>query len=326
MAARILAVAAILLFAVLPGRAADVLRIAVQKTGTVAWEIETMKALGLDREAGLDIQTLELASTEAGKVALRGGAADMIVSDWLWVMRERTLGDRLMFAPYSTALGAVMTPANSPVHKLADLAGRSVGVAGGPLDKSWLMLRAAGLKQGVELEKSARVAYGAPPLLGEKLAQGELDAALEFWPQVVDLEARGFRAAIDMSEVQTMLGVTGPVAMTGYVFSEGFVREHSGALRAYLQAAAKARDALARDPALWAPIKARLRLASDKAIELYRARYLAGVPTRPIADEIVAAQVLYKAIATVEGGDLVGKAATLDPALFFDPAREPDRP
>ena len=65
--------------------AADRIRIAAQKTGTLAWELEIIKAHGLDKKADLDIQVVELASTEAGKIALRSGSADLIVSDWLWV-------------------------------------------------------------------------------------------------------------------------------------------------------------------------------------------------------------------------------------------------
>ena len=75
--------------------AADRIRIAVQKTGTLAWELEIVRAYGLDRKADLAIDSTELASTEAGKVALKGGSADLIVSDWLWVARERALGDDL---------------------------------------------------------------------------------------------------------------------------------------------------------------------------------------------------------------------------------------
>ena len=93
--------------------AADHLRISIQKTGTVSWEIALMKARGLDKAADLEVETTELASTDAGKVALEGGGADMIVSDWLWVARERGLGDKLLFTPYSSALGAVMAPKDS---------------------------------------------------------------------------------------------------------------------------------------------------------------------------------------------------------------------
>ena len=54
--------------------AADRLRIAIQKTGTASWEIEVIKARGLDKAADLDIETTELASTEAGKIALMAAA------------------------------------------------------------------------------------------------------------------------------------------------------------------------------------------------------------------------------------------------------------
>ena len=316
---RTLAAAAICLCLNVPAHAADVLRIAVQKTGTVAWEIAAMKALGLDKAADLEVETTELASTDAGKIALEGGAADIIVSDWMWVARERSLGDKLLFTPYSNALGAVMTPKGSPIHSLADLAGRSIGVAGGPLDKSWLMAQAEARKEGRDLARSARPAYGAPPLIAEKLAHGELDAALEFWNVCVDLEARGFRRAIEMTDVEKALGAKGPVAMTGYVFTEEFARQHVDALRRFLDAAAKARAALARQPAAWVPIKSRLNLADDAALESYRKRYLDGVPTRSIAEEAEDAKALYRAIVASGGKDLVGDAPELDASLFFDP-------
>ena len=299
--------------------AADTIRLAMQKTGTVAWEISAMKALGLDKAADVDVQTTELATTEAGKIAIQGGAADLAVSDWLWVARERTLGDTLLFTPYSTALGCVAAPKDSPIRGLADLAGRSLGVAGGPLDKSWLMVQAAARKVGLDLKKAASPVYGAPPLLAEKLASGELDAALEFWTFCVDLETRGFRRAIDMADVEKTLGASGPVAMTGYVFSEEFARDHRDALRRFFLAAAKAREALAHDPALWGPIGARLRIADPAALEAYRKRYLEGVPRRPVADEAEDAKALYQAILAVGGADLVGGAPALDVGLFFDP-------
>ncbi|HZZ60431.1 MAG TPA: ABC transporter substrate-binding protein [Roseiarcus sp.] len=299
--------------------AADRLRIAIQKTGTAAWEIALMKSRGLDKAAGLDIETTELASTDAGKIALEGGGADMIISDWLWVARERGLGDKLLFTPYSSALGAVMAPKDSPIHALTDLAGRSIGVAGGPLDKSWLLLRAAALRAGLDLAKNARPVYGAPPLLAEKLAQRETDAALEYWNFCADLERRGFRRVIEMSDVEKTLGAAGPVAMTGYVFSESFAAAHKDVLRRYFAAAAEARKTLAQDPGAWAPIKTRLGLKDDATLEVYRKRYLAGVPKRTVAEQAVDARVLFRALADIGGKALVGEGTEFDTGLFYDP-------
>jgi len=299
--------------------AADKLRLAIQKTGTAAWEIELIKARGLDKAANLDIETIELASTDASKVALEGGAADMTLGDWLWAARERALGDKLLFAPYSSALGAVMAPKDSPVYAVADLAGRSIGVAGGPIDKSWLLLRAAALGQGIDLAKNARPTYAAPPLIAEKLAQGEVETALEFWNFCADLEGRGFRRAIEMADVEKALGASGPVAMTGYVFSESFAATHKDVLKRYFAAVGEARKILAQDPVAWAPIKARLRLKDDAALEVYRQRYLDGIPKRTIAEEAADARTLYRRLAEIGGPELVGEAKELDMRLFYDP-------
>src|SRR4051794_24340436 len=95
---RIVAVATVL--AGLPhaaSRAEETIRIAAQKTGTFSWELAVIRAHGLDRKENLALQVNELASPEAAKVALRAGAADIIVSDWLWVSRERGLGAKLAF-------------------------------------------------------------------------------------------------------------------------------------------------------------------------------------------------------------------------------------
>ena len=65
------------------------IRVASQKTGTFAWELAVIRGHGLDKQADLSIEVIELASPEAGKIALRAGNANIIVSDWLWVSRER---------------------------------------------------------------------------------------------------------------------------------------------------------------------------------------------------------------------------------------------
>src|SRR5262249_25387855 len=119
-----LILAAALTFAASTAHAADRIRVAVQRTGTLAWELDVIKTHGLDRKAALQIDTLELASTEAGKIALKGGSADLMLSDWLWVSRERSLGDHFVFYPSSSTLGAVMVPAHSPIASVVDLKGK----------------------------------------------------------------------------------------------------------------------------------------------------------------------------------------------------------
>src|ERR1700694_1281483 len=231
--------------------AADHIRLVAQRTGSLAWELDVIKAYGLDKKANLEIETLELASTEAGKIALKGGAADIIVSDWTWVARARALGDGLVSYPYLSPLGAVMAPAQSRIKDIADLKGRKLAVAGGPIDKSWLLLRAFGLRSGLHLKTQTTVVFGAPPLLSQKALQGETDATLTFWNFCADLEAQGQKRAIPMDDVLHRLGASGPVALLGYVFDGAWAARNRSALDRFLEASREAKDILAASDTEW---------------------------------------------------------------------------
>ncbi len=300
-----------------PATAGDRIRLAIQKTGTVAWEMAVIKARGLDRAADLDLAIVELASTDAGKIALVGGSADIIVSDWLWVSRERSLGAKLTLRPYSTGIGAVMVPKDSAIRGLADLVGRKIAIAGGPLDKSWLLLQAAALRAGVDLKAKATLVYGAPPLIAEKAAQGEVDAALEFWNFCADLESRGMRRAIEMSEIQRTLGAAGAPVVTGYVFDEDWANRNADALRRFFAMTDTAKNLLVTSDEAWA-IAAPLTGAKDKpAQDIFRKRYADGVPKRSTAEEEQDARALYKILSDVGGEALVGQSRDLPPGTFW---------
>ena len=242
---RVIIVIVLALAATSAASAADRIRLAVQKTGTLAWELDVIRTRGLDRKLDLDIATLELASTEAGKIALKGGSADMMLSDWLWVARERTLGDALVFYPSSSMLGAIMVPAQSMIRSLTDLKGRKLAVAGGPIDKSWLLTQALARRAGVDLRKEASIVYGAPPLLSEKALQGETDATLTYWNFCADLESKGFKRAVAMDAVMQGLGAKGPAAIVGYTFDNAFAARNRSAVDRFLDATRQAKEILA---------------------------------------------------------------------------------
>jgi NitT/TauT family transport system substrate-binding protein len=300
-----------------PSRAAETIRLAVQKTGTVAWELAVIRAHGLDSKADLTIEVNELASPEAGKIALRGGAADVIVSDWLWVSRERGLGAKLTFYPYSSALGAVMVPGSSPIRTLSDLRGHKLAVAGGPIDKSWLLLRASMKQDGIDLKSEATIAYGAPPLLAAKTLSGEMDATLNYWNFCAALEAKGLRRLIGIEDILPKLGATGRTAMVGYVFDETWAGAHRDPVARFIAMTREAKEILATSDAEWETI-APLTGAPDAAtLRVYRDRYREGIPRRPIADEEADARILYRVLAKIGGQEIAGPAPELDPGTFY---------
>jgi NitT/TauT family transport system substrate-binding protein len=302
------------------GHAADTIRLAVQKTGTFSWELAAIRAGGLDKEADLSREVTELASPEAGKIALRAGSADIILSDWLWVSRERALGAGLTFFPYSSALGAVMVPAASPLRTLADLKGRKLGVGGGAIDKSWLLLQARMKQDGIDLRSDASIVYGAPPLIAAKALDGEMDASLNFWNFCAQLEAKGFHRLAGIEDILPKLGAKGAVSAVGYVFDEGWAASHKDALARFIAMTRKAKQLLVSSDAAWDSIAPLTGTSDATLLKTYRDRYRDGIPRRSINDEEADARVLYRVLAEIGGRDLVGPATELDPGTFYHAA------
>ncbi|WP_065749932.1 ABC transporter substrate-binding protein [Bradyrhizobium paxllaeri] len=309
--------ATIVLFSLGTCCSAEALRIAVQKTGTLAWELAVIRAHGLDKQANLSVKVVELATPEAGKIALRAGNADIVVTDWLWVSRERGLGAKLAFYPYSSALGAVMVPAASPIQTLADLKGRKLAIAGGPIDKSWLLLQAWLKQGGIDLKSDATIAYGAPPLLAAKTLSGEMDATLNYWNFCAVLEAKGFRRVAGIEDLLPKLGAKGRTAMIGYVFDEKWANANQDKIARFIAMTRAAKEILASSDAEWEKI-APLTGAPDAAtLRAYRDRYREGIPRRPIADEEADARILYRVLAGIGGHELVGPAPELAAGTFY---------
>jgi NitT/TauT family transport system substrate-binding protein len=296
---------------------AETIRLAAQKTGTFAWELAVIRAHGLDKQADLSIEVTELASPEAGKIALRAGNADMMVSDWLWVSRERTLGAKLTFYPYSSALGAVMVPDSSPIRTLADLKGHKLAVAGGPIDKSWLLLQARLKQDGIDLKSEASIVYGAPPLLAAKTLSGEMDATINYWNFCAALEAKGFRRVAGVEDILPKLGAKGRIAMIGYVFDEGWGNANKDVVARFIAMTRKAKEILSTSDAEWEKIAPLTGAADAATLRAYRNRYREGIPRRPIADEEADARVLYRVLADIGGRELVGPAQELEPGTFY---------
>jgi NitT/TauT family transport system substrate-binding protein len=317
-----LGVIAAIVLAATAAPAADRIRLAVQKTGTLAWELDVIKTHGLDRKHDLAIEVIELASTEAGKIAFKGGSADLMLSDWLWVARERSLGDNVVFHPSSSTLGAIMVPGPSPIREIADLKGRKLAVAGGPLDKSWLLLQALARRSGVDLRRQATIVYGAPPLLTEKALQGETDATLTFWNFSAELEGKGFRRAVGVDQVMKGLGAKGPIAIVGYTFDGTWAARNRGAVDRFLAAIREAKGILASSEAEWQRLAPRIRVTDSETLAIYRQRYGEGIVRRPLDDEESDARALYRVLADVAGAELVGPARELASGTFYRPAQE----
>jgi NitT/TauT family transport system substrate-binding protein len=303
-----------------PAFAADRLRIGVQTTGTFAWQLDVIARHDLAKQTGLDLEITPYASVDASKLALNSGTVDVVVTDWLWVARERALGRKIKFYPYSTAVGAIMVKADSPLHDIAGLKGRSLSVAGGALDKSWLIVRAAAQRRGLDLARDVTLMYGAPPLLFAKLRQGEPDAGLNYWNFCARLEAQGYRRLYDVGAAEQELGLAQPIAMIGYAFPDAFAAAHPGTIDRFLAAASQADQILRESDGEWEALRPLMAAESNAVFESYRATFRATLPRADIGAEAADAQKLFEALAAIGGTDLVGPSRQLDEGLYYRPS------
>ena len=293
-------------------------RIGVLQFGTVNWELDVVKHHQLDAKEGFTLEIQGFASNDAADVALMGGAVDGIVEDWLWVSRQRSQGAALTFIPYSSSVGALMVAAGSGIEDLGDLEGKRIGVAGGPLDKGWILIQ--GLAQndyGIDLASQAEPVYGAPPLLTEKLRSGELDAVLNYWHFAARLEADGYQRLIGVAEAQEALGVPADTPQLGYIFHEDWANRNGELVEAFAEASRQAKQIMLESEDEWQRLRPLTRAENDATLAALKERYREGVVQRWGEDERQAAADLYAVLAQLGGEQLVGKSPTLAEGTFW---------
>ncbi|HEV2548602.1 MAG TPA: ABC transporter substrate-binding protein [Stellaceae bacterium] len=295
-----------------------VVRVGVLKFGTVSWELDVMRRHGFDRAHGIDVEPLELAGKDSAAVALQGGAVDVILTDWLWVARRRGLGGDFTFAPHSHAAGSLIVRADSGIKQIADLKGRKIGIAGGPIDKSWLILRAYAKKAaGLDLVRDADPVFAAPPLLTETLRKGNLAAVLNFWQYNARLPAADYVELIRIEDMLAALNLAPETPLLGWVFSERWAKSHAAALRGFLDAAAAARAELARSPEEWRAIAPLTQVADAEVLDRLRLAYARGISDETPSDLGGAAQRLLDLLMSFGGIDEAPADGRVPPGTFF---------
>jgi len=297
-----------------------VLRASVLKFGTVNWELSTIKHHNLDHASGITIEVNGVATGSAAKIAFQAGETDVIVSDWIWVARQRAAGHDFVFIPYSLAVGGIMVPGDSATQTLADLAGDTIAIAGGPLDKSWLILRAYAQKNyGFDLANETRQVFGAPPLIFGAARSGEVEAAINFWHFNAKTEAAGFRSLLSVHDAAVDLGLDPQLPLLGYVVRGTMVEQNPELINGLVDASHAAKGILALDDAEWSRLRPQMNAANDAEFDALVEGFRAGIPVAGPIDEAAAARMLTL-MYDLGGADLLGDASTLPSGVFVQSA------
>jgi len=296
------------------------LRIGSLQYGSVNWELKLIKELGLDLENNFELEIIELASKNAAAVALQGGAVDMIVTDWFWVSRQRSEGRLFTFVPHSMAAGGLIVHNESGISELSDLEGKKIGIAGGQVDKSWLIFRTYFKKKfNIDLKKSSDQIFGAPPLLNKKIKQKSFDAILTYWPYQAKLMTDdNFSKIINITDIIEKLDIPRGVPVIGWVFKDSWAGENKKLLNDFLSVSNKSKKLMLESDDIWKKIRPNMNAGNEKLFFSLREAYREGIPKSNFSDDQISGSTkLYSILSKIGGKELVGKADVLSPGTFW---------
>ncbi len=288
------------------------IKLAVLKYGTVNWELNVIKHHKLDEKYGINIDITYLTNKNASAIALMSDAVDMIVTDWIWVSRQRDKGENFSLIPYSTAAGAIMVPKDSYINSINDLKNVQIGIAGGSIDKSWILIRAYTIKKfGYDIAKNIEPAYAAPPLINGMVTRGELDGALNYWNYSARLKALNFKNIISVTDVLPSLGIGETLPLIGYVFREEWAKNNPKTIKSFMAASNEARKILASSDEEWKRIKKITGAKNQETLNALKEGFRKGIPNEDTNEYIIPIKNAFKILANLGGKDLVGDSKEL---------------
>ncbi len=211
-----------------------------------------------------------------------------------------------------------MVRPDSGIKTLTDLRERKLGIAGGPVDKSWLMLRAFMKKTvGTDPKKMVEPTFASPPLLNKFMLKGDIPAVLNFWHYTARLKAAGMTELISVDEMLPVLGVKRKPPLIGWVFSENWAAANASTIQGFLKSLRQAKEIMATSDAEWDRLRPLTKAKSDEVLVALRDAYRAGIPTSFSNDDVDAATQLFTTLAKFGGRDLIGDSDTLAPGTFW---------
>jgi NitT/TauT family transport system substrate-binding protein len=311
------------LLASAPALAADpsiVVKIAVIGSSGQAEVPYVIKAFGLDKKYGIDVEQVDYSMPGQHYAMFRSGAADVAAGNFIDLLRQRKAGLKIRaFRGFQSHNNIIVAKPNSAIATFQDLKGKKVGEFGTTF-LDWLILRAAGQKAyGLDLEKDSTVVQGAPPLLNQLLARNEVDATLQFSSLTFGPLARGEQKVVaDVPAVMRAAGFSPEAFYLQWLVTEDWIKAHPDAVGKLDAMFAEAYAKLQSDDSVWPPLAKMIGITDQAATEAYRdkARKIDNPPFN--AELLKPTQTLLDALVALAGEQATGVTA-VDPGAFLFP-------
>ena len=296
----------------------NVLHIGLLKWGSVNWEIDIIEHNKLDKKNNITIKKTFFSTKNANAIALQGKSVDVIVTDWIWVSRQKAENKNYVFYPHSMSVGGIVVKHDSEISNVKNLKNKRLGIAGSSIDKSWLLFRAYTKKKiGKDPKNFLKPIYAAPPLLNEFVQRNEVDAVLNYWHYNARLKSKGYRELISVENMLKDLGITTKIPAYGWVFSENFGKNKKELINNFLNASNEAKKIMLSSDNEWERIFP-LTKAEDRTTLIHlRDAYRSGIPLTFGNKEIEETKKVYKILAKYGGRNLVGRKNEISSGIFW---------
>ncbi len=292
--------------------------IGLLKYGSVNWEMDIIENNNLDKKNNVIIKKKFFSNKNAASIALQGNAVDIIVTDWIWVSRQRAENRNYVFHPFSMSVGGIMVKHDSEITDIKDLENKKLGIAGSSIDKSWLLFRAYSNKNiRKDPIKFLKPTYAAPPLLNELILRNEIDAVLNYWHYNSRLKSQGFRELITVENILKDLGIKTKIPAYGWVFSEKFAKKNTELINNFLNASNEAKKIMLSSESEWERIFPLTKAKDRTTLINLRDSYRNGIPLTFGNQEIEETKKIFKILAKFGGRDLVGSKNELSQGTFW---------
>ncbi|MGE0703472.1 MAG: ABC transporter substrate-binding protein [Vicinamibacterales bacterium] len=308
-----------MLAAALPGTAGaqEALTVRMMSLGTgipflitSAW-----KELGLDKKHGIELKVEHTGNLSGQWIAVRNGAADMVLGNFLDILRQHKAGLKIQAFQFCYNYDdPIVTLAGKPYAKLADLKGVQVGVTRSTFQPV-LLYRIAGKKAyGFDFVQEAKVSEASPSLLPQMLRSGQLEVTYSFRSLVFDDLLK--KRAKEVANLKQVLDDAGwNIPLTLYVLSDAW-REKAGpqGVRKLAAALADLNQALRTQNAGWDAYATLAKVdPADRAA--FRETFRRSLVPNYGPQNMAPLQEMLDAIVALVGPEVAG-VTKVDPAAF----------
>ncbi|MBE0485377.1 ABC transporter substrate-binding protein [Marinobacter sp.] len=287
------------------------LTISVLQFGTAHWELDHIQHFELDRQHGYNLDLRLVANLPASRLAVTSGSVNGAVADLLWAQARYAAGVPYLYVPFSSQIGDIVVADDSQIRTVQDLAGKRIGVAGGPDSKGWILLQQVAASQGLDLNADSSVQFAAPPLLNQALKRKQVDVIVTYWHFAARLRGEGgWRSAFRMADLLHDLDLDANLPVLGYVFADDWAQENAALVDRFARSLAKAKDELAGNPSHWQRLRPLMNNPDDGVFAELRDGFIAGNPADITPDRLAD---LRRLLILTGAND----ASVMDESLFY---------